>query len=83
MKKSEYLITQKASAFIPDSIEWEILLRVVWMPMVCADSLQYFQPSMFAYCLVSDRMCLFALFSLSLSEGGGELNAPCETQQQD
>jgi hypothetical protein len=51
----------RTSAFIPDSIEWEIRLRAVWTPMVCADSLQYFQPSMFAYCLVSDRMYFFIL----------------------
>lgn len=47
IQSTAYFVLQKASPFIPDSIEWEIRLRAVWTPMVCADSLQYFQRSMF------------------------------------
>ena len=72
-QSTAYFVLQKASPFIPDSIEWEIRLRAVWTPMVCADSLQYFQRSMFEI-LFSFRSHapLHPLF-LSLSEGGASL----------
>jgi hypothetical protein len=72
-QKSKYFVLQKASPFILDFIEREIRLRAVWTPMVCADSLQYFQRSMFEI-LFSFRSHapLHPLF-LSLSEGGASL----------
>lgn len=74
--KSQSTPSYRTSAFIPDSIEWEIRLRAVLTPMVCADSLQYFQPSMFAYCFGFRSHVPLRPPCLSLSEGGASLTHP-------